>query len=256
MSPWAMVRSVPASFAAALVAEAPASPIDVARARAQHGDYRAALAAAGVELVDMAADEACPDCCFVEDVAVLIDGAALATRPGAPSRRAEVAPVAAALGTRLEVVRMESPATLDGGDCLRLGRTIYVGRSRRTNAHGIARLAEVAGARGVAVVPVDLPPGFLHLKSFCSALGDDTVLLAEGTIDAATFGGARVIAVPAGERHAANAVAVAGIALIAAGAPATLDLVRAAGWAPVAVDTSELRKADGALTCLSIVCAG
>lgn len=255
MSRWAIVRSVPASFARALSAEPPRSPIDVARARAQHADYLAALAGAGVELVEVATDEDCPDCCFVEDVAVVVEGTALVTRPGAPSRRAEVDPVAAALATRLEVVRMEAPATLDGGDCLRLGRTIYVGRSQRTSSDGIARLAEVAGARGLVVVPVELAPGFLHLKSFCSALGDDAVLLAEGTISAAVFAGARVIQVPAGERHASNAVAVGGIALVAAGAPASRALVEAAGFSAVPVDTSELRKADGALTCLSIVCA-
>lgn len=253
MVPWAIVRSVPASFAHALRAEPPEPPIDVARARAQHADYVRALAAAGVEVVAVAADEACPDCCFIEDVAVLLGDVALVTCPGAPSRRGEVDPVAAALATRLEVVRMSAPATLDGGDCLRIGSTIYVGRSSRSNREGIARLAEEAGARGLAVVPVDMPPGVLHLKSVCSPLGEDTVLVAEGGIPPATFAGARVLVAPAAERHAANAVVVGGIALVAAGAPATHALVDAAGLSPVPVDTSELRKADGALTCLSIV---
>ena len=253
MLSWAVVRSVPASFAQALCAEPPEPPIDVARARAQHADYVRALAAAGLEVVAIAADEACPDCCFVEDVAVLLGDAALATCPGAPSRRGEVDPVAAALAKRLEVIRMAAPATLDGGDCLRLGRTIYVGRSSRSNREGIAALAEQAGARGLAVVPVDMPAGVLHLKSVCSPLGEDTVLVAEGSIPPATFAGARVLVAPAAQRHAANAVAVGRIALVAAGAPGTAALVEAAGFSPVPVDTSELRKADGALTCLSIV---
>ena len=255
MRPWAIVRSVPASFAGALCAEPPDPAIDVARARAQHADYVKALEAAGVNIVAVAADEACPDCCFVEDVAVLLGDAALVTCPGAPSRRGEVDPVAAELASRMEVVRMAAPATLDGGDCLLLGSTIYVGRSSRSNRDGIARLAEEAGARGISVVPVDMPPGVLHFKSFCSPLGDDTVLVAEGTVPAATFAGARVLVVPAAERHAGNAVVVGRTALIAAGAPATQALVEAAGFTAVPVDTSEMRKADGALTCLSIVAA-
>ncbi len=253
MRPWAIVRSVPASFSSALCIEAPDPPIDVGRARAQHADYVRALAAAGVDIVEVASDEACPDCCFVEDVAVLLGDAALATCPGAPSRRSEVGPVAAALAARMEVVRMVAPATVDGGDCLRLGSTIYVGRSSRSNRDGIAVLTEEAGERGISVVAVDMPPGVLHFKTFCSPLGDDTVLVAEGTIPPATFAGARVLVAPAAERYAGNAVAIGRTVLVAAGAPATQALVEAAGFTAVPVDTSELRKADGALTCLSIV---
>jgi dimethylargininase len=150
---------------------------------------------------------------------------------------------------------MDAPATLDGGDCLRAGQTFYVGRSRRTNAEGIARLAAVFGPRGFRVVPVELPAGVLHLKSVCSPLGDDRVLVAEGSIPPATFAGLRAIVVPAEEAHAANAVAVGGGAVVAAGCPRTQSLVEAAGFRTVAVDTSETRKADGALTCLSIIIA-
>ena len=255
MRPWAIVRSVPASFADALCAEPPDPPIDVAQARAQHADYVRAIEAAGADVVAVAADEACPDCCFVEDVAVLLGDAALVTCPGAPSRRGEVDPVAAALAARMDVVRMAAPATLDGGDCLLLGSTIYVGRSSRSNSEGIARLAAEARAHGLTVVPVDMPPGVLHFKSFCSPLGDDTVLVAEGAISPATFTGARVLLAPAAERHAGNAVVVGSTVLVAAGAPATQALVAAAGFTAVPVDTSEMRKADGALTCLSIVAA-
>ena len=256
MRPWAIVRSVPASFSSALSIEPPDPPIDVGRARAQHADYVRALAAAGVNIVEVAADEACPDCCFVEDVAVLLGDAALVTCPGALSRRGEVGPVAAALAARMEVVRMVAPATVDGGDCLRLGSTIYVGRSSRSNRDGIAALAEEAGGRGISVVAVNMPPGVLHFKTFCSPLGDDTVLVAEGTIPPATFAGARVLVAPAAEQHAGNAVAVGRTVLVAAGAPATRALVEAAGFTAVPVNTSELRKADGALTCLSIVASG
>jgi dimethylargininase len=252
-TPWALVRAVPSSFASALCAAPPDPPIDVARARVQHAAYVAALAAAGASVVEIAADEACPDCCFVEDTAVLVGDAALVTRPGAPERRGEVDAVARWLQGRVDVVRMEAPATLDGGDCLRLGRTIYVGRSARTNDAGIAALAAFASRHGVAVVPVDLPAGVLHLKSVCSPLAADIVLLAEATIPPATFAGARSLVVPAREAHASNAVAVEGFALVAARAPAARALVESAGLRVLEVDTSETAKADGALTCLSIV---
>jgi dimethylargininase len=252
-TPFAVVREIPDAFVHAITAHPPRPPLDVARARAQHASYVAALAGLGLELVRIAADEACPDCCFVEDTALFADGIALLTRPGAPSRRAETAAVRAALAGRCELHEMVAPATLDGGDVLRLGTTFFVGRSARTNAEGVARLRELFAPRGhrVVEIPVDR---VLHLKSACSPLGDDTVLVAEGLLHGAWFGPARLLVAPAEEAFAANAVAHRGRALVAAGAPRTRALIEQAGFATVEVDASELRRADGALTCLSIIC--
>jgi dimethylargininase len=249
----ALVRGIPDSLPSALAATPPDPPLDVARARAQHLSYVAALAAAGAEVVHVAADEACPDCCFIEDTAIIAGGLAIVTRPGAPSRRAEVEPVAERLAALMPIVRMDAPATLDGGDCLLVGDTLYVGASARSNAEGRAWLRAVLAPRRIAVVDVAVPPRFLHLKGFCSPLGDREVLLAEGTIPPSTFAGTGVITVPAGEAHAANTVVLGGSVLVAAGAPRTLALVEAAGLSAVVVDTSELRRADGSLTCLSII---
>lgn len=248
----ALMRAVPATFPDALAASAPDVPIDVALARAQHAAYRAALEAAGVAVTVLAADDACPDCCFVEDAAVVAGGVALVTRPGAASRRAETEAVAAALAPAHEVVRMSAPATLEGGDCMRIGSTIYVGRSARTNAAGIAELAAVFAPRGFDVVAVELPPGVLHLKCVCAPLGDGRVLLARDTIPAATFR-ADVVWVPASEAYAANAVAVGGHVLAAAEYPWTHEILARAGFQVHPVPTSEVRKADGSLTCQSIV---
>jgi dimethylargininase len=244
----AITRSIPASFAHALSAAPPDPPIDIALASAQHAAYCAALAACGVAVETLAADDACPDGCFVEDTAVVVGERALITRPGAPSRRAETAAIAAALARWVEVVEMTPPATLDGGDCLRLGDTIFVGRSQRSNADGIAQLAVL----GLRVVPVDLPAGVLHLKCVCSPLPDGRILLAEGSLDPATFGAAAVW-VPAAESYAANAVAVGDHVLAAAGFPRTHDALAAAGFIVHAVPCSEVRKADGSLTCQSIL---
>jgi dimethylargininase len=249
----ALMRGVPASFPRALAATVPESPIDVELAREQHAAYRAALEAAGIGVTVIPADEACPDCCFVEDTAVVAGGVALVTRPGAPSRRSEVDPIAAALAKELEVARMAAPATLDGGDCMRVGSTIYVGRSARTNAAGVARLAEVFGPRGLEVVPLELPASVLHLKCVCAPLGGERVLLARDTLDASVFRRADIVWVPASEAYAANAVAVGQHVLVAAEYPRTHEVLARAGFAIHPVPTSEVRKADGSLTCQSIV---
>jgi dimethylargininase len=253
MTPAAITRGVPASISRALSAVTPDPPIDLLVAREQHLEYRAALETLGlaVELID--ADDACPDCQFIEDTAVVAGGVALITRPGAPSRQHEGEAVARVLGSRLELARMTAPATLDGGDCLILGRTIFVGRSARTNAAGIDRLAAVTSPHGFRVVAVDLPPGVLHLKCVCSPLGSDRVLLARESIAPDVFAGAGVVWAPVEETYAANAVAFGGGVLVSDGFPRTRDALAAAGFRVVPVPTTEARKADGALTCMSIL---
>jgi len=247
----AIVRGLPNSFANALSAVAPEPPISVALARQQHRAYCDALGELGASLTVLPADEASPDCVFVEDTAVIAGGVALITRPGAPSRQAEPGIVAAALAAHLEIARMAAPATLDGGDCMRLGTTIYVGRSARTNDAGISRLAQVFATRGLRVVPVELPAGVLHLKCVVSPLGADRVLLAEGSLDPGLF--PHPVIVPAAETYAANAVAIGSRVIVAEGFPRTLEVLSAAGFTPHPVPTSEVRKADGSLTCQSLI---
>lgn len=246
----ALVRDIPTSFTRALSAQVPASPIDVALARSQHAAYVAALIASGATVETVAADEAHPDCVFVEDTAVIVDGVALITQPGAPSRRGETAAIAMALARHVELARMADDATLDGGDCMRVGDTIYVGASARTNGAGIARLTEVFSR--LRVVTVWLPANVLHLKCVCTALGDDRMLLAEGTLAAAAFD-ARVIAVPAVETYAANVVALGSHVIAAQGFPRTHEALAAAGFTVHSVPASEVRKADGSLTCQSLL---
>jgi dimethylargininase len=241
----AFVRDVPASFAKALCAT-PAS-IDLAEARRQHAAYRAALA---VPVTVVPADDALADCCFIEDTAVVAGGIALITRPGAPSRQPEPEAVARVLTEHVELAHMTAPATLDGGDCLRMGQTIYVGRSARTNEAGIARLADVFEPRGFRVVPIDLAPDVLHLKCVCAPLGDDRITLVEGMPG---LGALAVIEIPAAESYAANVLAIGSRVLVADGFPRTAEALARAGFDVVPLATTEFRKADGALTCLSIL---
>src|SRR5688572_17233671 len=215
-----LTREVPASFASALCAVAPDEAIDVERARRQHAAYCRAIAAARVTVTTLPAADALPDSCFVEDTAVVAGGIALITRPGAPSRHAETVAIAEALAAHCQIEHVFEPATLDGGDCMRVGKTIYVGRSARTNVPGIARLAEVFEPRGFTVVAIDMPPGVLHLKCVCAPVGDDRITLADATIPRDLFR-AHVIPVPADESYAANLLAIGDRVIMSDGFPRT-----------------------------------
>jgi dimethylargininase len=246
----ALLRSIPDSFVDALAEVRPEPPIDAALARAQHAAYADALRACGAAVEVLPADEACPDCVFTEDTAVVCDGVALIARPGAPSRRAETPAIARALAASHELVRMAEPATLDGGDCMRVGRTLYVGRSARTNADGIAQLARAFPA--LRVVPVELPAGVMHLKCVCTPLGDDRIALAMDSIPASTFD-ASIVWIPAAERYASNVVAIGSHAIVPEGYPGAHEALTQAGFTLHPVPASEVRKADGSLTCQSIL---
>jgi dimethylargininase len=251
----ALVRCIPDSFPKALSAAVPDPPIDVARARAQHQAYRAALEAMGVTVKVLPALESTPDCCFVEDTAVIADGLAVITRPGAPSRRAETEAIAAALKGQVELVEMTEPATLDGGDVMRVGKTFFVGTSARTNAEGMKQLGEAFAARGFGVVPVALPADILHLKCVCSPLGDGRVLLAENGVPPSVFDGLQLVRVPASEKDAANVVSIGTQVVLPEEFPRTRELLAREGFRLHPVPTTEVRKADGALTCQSLVFA-
>lgn len=245
----AITRSVSSSFADALVATPLPSPLDLALARSQHAAYVEALASLGAEVLELPPLEGYPDACFVEDVAVVHLGRALLTRPGHPSRRGEVDSVAHVLGGMLPCERM-SEGCLDGGDVLCVGRRIYVGRSKRTDALGIEALRRRWPE--CEVIPVEIYDG-LHLKSFATALPDDRILIAEGKLDASALA-EPLIAVDPAEPHASNVVcAPAGAVLMPSGCPETERALRATGYRVRTVDNSELRKADSALTCLSIL---
>jgi dimethylargininase len=231
-----------ARFAEALTREATA--LDVARARTQHRAYCEGLRRIGFELVELPALDAHPDCCFVEDTAIIAGDTALITRPGATSRRGEVDTVASALEPFVRIERMEAPATLDGGDCLWAAGRWYIGRSERTNAAGIARAREVFG--DVVEVPVQ---GALHLKSLCSEVAGRVFLWADAPIHRSVFD-AEVVLVP--DVEAANVVGVEDHLLMAAGFPRSQEVLEHAGFTVHTVDNSEIRRADGALTCLSL----
>jgi len=247
----ALVRGIPDTYDRCIQLPG-AGAIDVALARTQHDQYREFLGGQGLEVTRLDADERYPDCCFVEDTAVVAGGVAAICRSGAVSRRGETDAVAGVLAGRLAVVPIVDPGTIDGGDVLRLGNRVYVGRTERTNEAGIIQLRDALLPAGFETIAVD-NLRVLHLKSACTPLGDDTVLACPADVDTSVFAGARVVEVPSDERYAANCLFVNGVVLVAEGYAETRKRIEAAGFETRAIEVSEFRKGWGSLTCLSIL---
>ncbi len=230
------------------------TPIDVQLAARQHAAYEDALAACGYDLVRTPAAPDNPDAVFIEDTLVAVDELAVATRPGAASRRAEVGPVAECAARYRPVAAIEAPGTLDGGDVLRVGRRLIVGLSGRTNQDGLAQLRALLAPFGYSVTGVEVR-GCLHLKSACTAASDGVILLNPDWVDARALGldDCAVIAVDPQEPAAANVLRARDRVIAASSFPRTRARIEAAGLAVLAVDMSELAKAEGAVTCCSVL---
>lgn len=245
--PLAFVRAVPDSFVSCVAGTPPDPPLDPVLARAQHAGYAAELTAGGFAVRTVPAAEAHPDCSFIEDAAVVVGTRALLTRPGHPSRRGEGDGVAAALAGLLELVTMEE-GTLDGGDVLQVGGTVFVGVSGRSDGAGIAALARFCGP--VHAVPVR---SVLHLKSGVSAVDAETVLWHPAACDRDDLAPLRIVEVSGDDPEAANVVRLPdGSVLVGAHHRATVELVSGLGIPVRTVDVSEFARADGGLTCLSL----
>ena len=251
----AITREVSAGIAACELTHLERQAIDLDRARAQHRAYEQALARAGCRVESLPALDDLPDAVFVEDVAVVLDEIAVVTRPGAESRRPETAQMAPVLANYRRVTFIQAPGTLDGGDVLRLGRRIYVGRSGRSDDGGIEQLRAVVWPYGytVAGVPVS---GCLHLKSAVTEVAPGVVLVNPAWVEAAAFGDVRVMEVDANEPYAANGLLVGSRLIYPTSFPRTQRRLEAAGIDVDAVDVSELQKAEGAVTCCSLVFNG
>ncbi len=246
----AWVRPPTADFAQCLRGPGVPAP-DVQLARREHQGYVAALRDAGVEVVELSPVPGLPDACFVEDAAVLLPSQVVLTRPGAPPRRAEVASLEGPLAEHLPLARLDAPATLDGGDVMRLGAQLWVGRSRRTNDEGIEQLRALAAARGLELVAVEVSRG-LHLKSACTALDAATVLVDPNALDAAVFESHGVQVWPSPEPLGANVLAFADRVLVSSQAPVTAAWLRDRGSNVVEVAIGQFHRGDGALSCLSL----
>lgn len=225
--------------------------VDAALAAAQHAAYRDALAACGFGVQCLPALEGLPDSVFVEDAAVVLDELIVLARPGAPSRAPEVDAIAPHLAPLGRVERLRG-GRLDGGDVLRIGRTLWVGLSGRTDAAGIGALSAIAEPLGYTVLPVPLR-GCLHLKTGATAASDDTVIVNPAWVDPTPWRHLRVVQVHPTEPFGANVLRAGGKVLVSEAAPRTADMLAALGFETLAVDIGELEKAEAGLTCLSLL---
>ena len=230
----------------------PRQEIDVAQAMEQHRKYQDCLRELGAAVISLPAEPGLPDCMFVEDPAVVVNELAVMTRMGAESRRKEAESLAAALARFRPLEWLRAPATLEGGDVLRAGATLFVGLSARTNQAGIDQLTKILGPLGYSVRGVSVR-GCLHLKSGCCALGDQRILANRQWIDTAAFGSFDIVDVPPEEPGAANVLTIGDTALVPAAYPRTARLLERLGWKVRQLDISELMKAEAGLTCSSIL---
>ncbi len=248
---YAIVRPVPDSYDRCV--RTGSERIDVAFARKQHRDYCEVLQSLGLKLIWVRGDNSLPDSCFVEDAAVIVGQKAVICNMKVKSRAREVVEVAKVLETLKDVFYIKPPATIDGGDVLKIEDRVFVGLTGRTNMHAVHQLKEIVDEDGFEVVPVKVR-GVLHLKSACTYIGEDCVVVAEGCFELDVLREYSKIVVPQGEEYAADCLAVNGVVLMAKGHSKTRKLVENEGFAVNELDVSEFRKGDGALTCLSIVC--
>ena len=250
----AITRGVSSALSQCEVTYVKRGAIDVALAREQHRHYSAALQWAGLRVVQLPALESHPDGCFVEDTAVVLDEAAIVTTMGSASRRAEVSSVEASLGEHRELHQVRLPATIEGGDVLRVGKTLFIGRSSRTNAEGIAAAEAIAGRYGYKVVAVEVQ-GCLHLKTAVTALTRDTLIINPEWIDASPFRAFRHERVSVDEPWSGNVLTANGRAILHAGHTRAAEAITRLGIEVRAVDVGEFMKAEAGVTCLSILLA-
>jgi dimethylargininase len=246
----ALVRPPGPRLADGIVTHIDRTPVDVGLAFEQWERYVDVLDAAGWTIIEVPGADECPDAVFVEDAVVVHRDVAIIAMPGADARKPEVLDVEKVVeAAGLEVAHIEAPGTLDGGDVLQVGDTIYVGRGGRTNAEGVRQLRALLRGRAVTVIAVPLSK-VLHLKSAVTALPDGSIIGYLPLIDEPSLF-AHLRSMP--EEPGAHAVLLGGDrVLMASSGPKSADLVRELGYEPVLVDISEFEKLEGCVTCLSV----
>jgi dimethylargininase len=248
-SPIALVRKPGPDFVSAISGHPHKHQIDIERALEQHAYYVRALQQAGTRVIALATLEEFPDSPFVEDTAVIFDRQALICRMQAKSRKGERESVAREIRNHRAIAHLKPPATLDGGDVLMTDQTVYVGQSTRTNREAVQALEDFCGK---PCVPVPVHRG-LHLKSSVSFLGDNRLVIYPENVDTSAFKKFEWIRVDESEAYAANCLTLGKFVLMPAGFPDVADKIRAHGFNVIELEMSEFEKADGSVTCLSLI---
>ena len=249
---FAIVRGIPNTFQDCVTISHNTPKINVELARQQHETYCTTLEQLGLKLIRIEADDALPDCCFTEDIAIVFNDLAIITSPGTPSRVAETVEMEKIVAPLKKIYHLSPPATLDGGDVLKIDKKIFIGNSLRTNEEAIKQVAAIINPKGYEVIGVKIW-NTLHLKSVCTYLGNGCIILAEGYLDDKIFSQYDKIILPKEEAYCANCLVVNGKVLISKGFPKTKSLIEAKEFSVIEMEISETKKADGALTCSSII---
>ena len=252
----AITREISPAIARCELTHLPRAPIELAVARAQHAGYEKCLAQAGCRVTRLAADSDQPDCVFIEDAAVVFPELAIIMRPGAVSRRPETPAVAEALRPYRQLAHIEAPGTMDGGDVLVAGRRVFVGISARTNFDAVRQLRAILAPHGYAVETIAVT-GCLHLKSAVTRIGENLLLVNPNWLPLEPFASFDRIEIDPREPMAANALRAGDQIIVAAAYPRTRDRIERHGLPADSrlrtIDVSELAKAEGALTCCSLI---
>ncbi|HUE42208.1 MAG TPA: arginine deiminase family protein [Candidatus Sulfotelmatobacter sp.] len=248
----AITRAVSPALAQCELTFVERQPIDLAKAQAQHTAYEHLLAKLGLRVHSLPAEPNLPDSMFVEDPAIVLDELAVILPLGTRSRQPEAESLAKALVPFRKLAHITAPGAIEGGDVLRIDRTLNVGQTTRTNAEGVRQLAAILAPHNYKVVPVPVT-GCLHLKSAVTYLGRNTLLANREWFDTTPFSSFQWIDVDPAEPHAANALAIADTVIFPASFPKTRAKIESAGFHVTSIDISELQKAESGLTCSSLI---
>jgi dimethylargininase len=249
---YAIVRDVPNTYDKCITTQLLRERINVESAKEQHGVYCKILEKLGLSLIRIKADDKLPDCCFTEDTAIVFEDKAIISCMGAKSRIGEAIEVKKTLIKYKRINKIKPPAAIEGGDVLKINKKVYIGLSGRTNQFGIQQVESLISDSGYEVIPVKIE-GILHLKSACTYIGNDYVVLFPGHFDDKIFSEYKKIIVPKREAYSANCLSINGKVLVPKGYPLTKKLIENEGFETIEAEISEFRKGGGGLTCLSII---
>ena len=250
--PIAITRKISPRFNECEVTHIERTPIDLNVARAQHQEYVHALAALGCQVIELPEEPDLPDSVFVEDTAFILPEVAVITRPGADSRKPETESIIRALSSYRPLVHVTEPGTVDGGDVLVLGKNIYIGNSTRSNTDAVHQIQQMLDHYGYTVTAVDMHD-CLHLKTALTKVDDKTLLINPNWVDTSHFKGFDWIEVDSAEPFAANCLPVGDGIIFPTAFPKTSNKLEARGYKIQAVNVAELAKAEGAVTCCSLI---
>jgi dimethylargininase len=248
----AITRAVSPAIVNCELSFIPRQPIDLQIACAQHRAYEGLLEKLGARVVSLPAEPDLPDSMFVEDPALVLDELAVIFPLGTGSRRPEAPSLAQAISKFRKLEHVTLPGTLEGGDILRIGRKLFIGVTKRSNAEGIRQLAAILSPHNYRIISVPVT-GCLHLKSALTLLGRDTLLANRAWFDAAPLSAYDWIDVDPAEPHAANALALSNTVIFPASFPGTRARIEARGFHVTPLDIYELQKAESGLTCSSLI---